>query len=96
MRLTAPQIEIIRSATRDIAGAGASAWLFGSRLDDSRRGGDVDLLIQSPVPIGLLQRARLKSTLEQRLGLPVDVLAATPDDQPSAFVEMVRVQAQRL
>lgn len=96
MRLTDPQIEIIRSATRDIAGAGASAWLFGSRLDDSRRGGDVDLLIQSPVPIGLLQRARLKSTLEHRLGLPVDVLAETPGDPSSAFVAMVKAEAQRL
>lgn len=96
MRLTVPQIEIIRSATRDFAGAGASAWLFGSRLDDNRRGGDVDLLIQSPAPIGLLQCARLKSALEQRLGLPVDVLAATPNDPPSAFVAMVRAQAQRL
>lgn len=47
MRLTASQTEIIRQAARQNFCADASAWLFGSRVDDGRRGGDVGLYIES-------------------------------------------------
>lgn len=46
MRLTTEQREVIRSAVRDIYGADSGIWLFGSRVDDSRRGGDIDLLVR--------------------------------------------------
>ena len=46
MRLTASQIETIRQAAHQNFGADASVWLFGSRVDDARRGGDVDLYIE--------------------------------------------------
>jgi hypothetical protein len=47
MRLTASQIETIRNTTQQNFGADASVWLFGSRVDDTRRGGDVDLYVES-------------------------------------------------
>ncbi len=43
MRLTPRQQQIIREAARDVFGTEARVWLFGSRVDDSRRGGDIDL-----------------------------------------------------
>ncbi|QTF92924.1 MAG: nucleotidyltransferase domain-containing protein [Halomonas sp. BM-2019] len=45
MRLTPHQQDVIRQAARDCFGRGASVTLFGSRTDDSARGGDIDLLI---------------------------------------------------
>ncbi len=95
MRLTPEQIAIIRDTTHRIAGAAASVSLYGSRLDDGRRGGDVDLLIESTPAVTLMQRASIKVTLEQRLHLPVDVLAASVDTS-SPFVNLVRINAQPL
>jgi predicted nucleotidyltransferase len=46
MRLTAEQAKIIRSAVREIYGDDSQLWLFGSRVDDERRGGDIDLLVR--------------------------------------------------
>ena len=48
MRLSASQIETIRDAAQQNFGAEASVWLFGSRVDDTKRGGDVDLYVESP------------------------------------------------
>ncbi|SDY63996.1 nucleotidyltransferase domain-containing protein [Nitrosomonas sp. Nm58] len=45
MRLTQNQVMTIRQAVAGIFGAGAQAWLFGSRVNNSKRGGDIDLLI---------------------------------------------------
>lgn len=47
MRLTTEQAEIIRDTARKHFGADSRIWLFGSRTDDSARGGDIDLLVES-------------------------------------------------
>ncbi len=46
MRLTKDYIDTIRATTSDVFGADAVVRLFGSRVDDSKRGGDVDLHIE--------------------------------------------------
>ena len=46
MRLTAQQREMIRTAVREVYGEDSRLWLFGSRVDDTRRGGDIDLLVR--------------------------------------------------
>lgn len=98
MRLTAQQIETIRSTALQVTGPGGSVWVYGSRLDDARRGGDLDLLVQSDPPIDLLQRARIKNALERQLNMPVDVLATASviDAEKSAFVAIAKANAQRL
>ena len=45
MRLTPHQIHAIKTVTEEVFGAGAKALLFGSRVDDAKRGGDIDLYI---------------------------------------------------
>jgi predicted nucleotidyltransferase len=96
MRLSSKQIEIILSTSHEVMGADASVWLYGSRLDDQRLGGDVDLLIEVLASPGLLCRARLKTRLEQRLQLPVDVLLARRGKADSAFVALAKMQAKPL
>jgi uncharacterized protein len=46
MRLSQKEIEAIRTVTKSVFGQEAEAGLFGSRTDDSLRGGDIDLFIQ--------------------------------------------------
>ena len=45
MRLTPFQREIFKQLTAEVFGPQAQVWLFGSRADDQRRGGDIDLYI---------------------------------------------------
>lgn len=42
MRLTPQQIQGIRQLVRNVAGEAARIRVFGSRLDDRARGGDID------------------------------------------------------
>lgn len=96
MRLSPQQIDIILATSHEVMGADASVWLYGSRLDDQRQGGDVDLLVEAAPAHGLLCRARLKIRLEQRLQLPVDVLLARRGVAGSAFMAIARAHAQPL
>lgn len=55
--------------------------LFGSRLDDQRRGGDIDLLITSKqvIPDRLAQELKIAAQLQRKLdGRQVDVLLIDP------------------
>jgi predicted nucleotidyltransferase len=46
MRLAPHEIEAIRRAAREVFGADAVVRVFGSRADDSQRGGDLDLHLE--------------------------------------------------
>ena len=48
MRLTPTQIQTITQTISQLTGGTAEVFLFGSRVDDRSRGGDVDLLIETP------------------------------------------------
>lgn len=47
MRLTPEQIDAINQTAHAVLGASARVTLFGSRVDDSKRGGDIDLLFET-------------------------------------------------
>ena len=96
MRLTPAQTRVIVETVTDLAGPAATVYLFGSRLDDAARGGDVDLLVEAADALSLLDRARLMQTLEARLGLPVDLIAIGTDRPATPFQQIARAQAVRL
>ncbi len=59
--------------------------LFGSRTDDGIRGGDVDLLVETPHPVDqpALAAARLAVKIERRLdGRHADVVLVAPGTAP--------------
>ena len=47
MRLTHIQKQVICESASKYFGADAHVWLFGSRVDDESKGGDIDLYIES-------------------------------------------------
>jgi hypothetical protein len=47
MRLTDRQHARLTTAARRCFGGQSRLWLFGSRVDDSARGGDFDLMVQA-------------------------------------------------
>ena len=74
MRLTPIQHKHILQATHQNFGADANVWLFGSRVDDARRGGDVDLYVETAQTSTLLSALRCKIALEESLDLHVDLV----------------------
>jgi len=91
MRLSPEQTRLILRTVAERAGPGSRVMLFGSRTDDARRGGDVDLLIESDPPLSNLQRIDIQSRLEEALFLPVDIVV--PGKKPTAFQQLARATA---
>lgn len=84
MRLTPQQSAAIRRVVRDTAGPDARVRLFGSRLDDGARGGDVDLLVELDEPVDgpALLSARLATRVSREMhGRRVDVVPLAPNLQ---------------
>ena len=78
MRLTSDQAEAIRSNIRLHLGVQSRIWLFGSRVDDQRCGGDVDLYVEPESPPALMDRLRCKVALADALDLNVDLVVQQP------------------
>ena len=82
MRLSPEHAATISRVVQRHLGASARVYLFGSRIDDEARGGDIDLLVVSDEPVADPQRATLTLTarLQRRLGdQPIDVLLIDPE-----------------
>ena len=59
MRLTETQIQAIHAAAKELFGSDARVSLFGSRVDDQQRGGDIDLLIEIDHVLDIRQSNRV-------------------------------------
>lgn len=82
MRLSRKQVEAVRRAVDEVAGSSARVRLFGSRLRDDGRGGDVDLLVTLDRPIDnpAWMAARLEARISRALeGRSVDVILKGPN-----------------
>lgn len=79
MRLRGWEIEAIRSAAREVFGPEARVRLFGSRLYDDRRGGDIDLYLDGSDACDDQQcRNSFARLLQMRLGeREIDILYAS-------------------
>ena len=86
MRLSPDQIQAIKTAAYDVLGEGVQVLLFGSRVDDSRKGGDIDLYIQGlqlDLQAQQLAKARFLAKLKQAIGEQrIDVVFAPNPGEP--------------
>lgn len=82
MRLTDKQRQIIQQIAQQLPGEACRVYLFGSRLDDNARGGDVDLLlefthgVENPALLAAQFSARVSRAMD---GRKVDVLISAPN-----------------
>ena len=99
MRLNQEQLEVIHSTVSKIIPAGIryQLKLFGSRLDDNVRGGDVDIYLEvtgmEKHKQQILQR-RLRPRLEEMLDLPVDLVIHDPTEPPTLISKIAREQGE--
>ncbi len=97
MRLSPEQIALIRQTAQESFGPSARVWLFGSRVDDSKWGGDIDLFIESdqediPIPAQLRAQARLERSLQ----LPIDLVIQSRSRYPGPIANIARKTGIRL
>lgn len=81
MRLSQQTQKIIRDTVREIFGTEANVKLFGSRINDDARGGDIDLLVELPSITAEIERKTMQLTarLQLRIGdQPIDILVLDP------------------
>ena len=90
MRLDNKTREIIKTEVASQLGTDARVRLFGSRVDDSQRGGDIDLLIEPSHSLAkrIQIECQLAACLNMKLGgRKVDVLIKDPLDPILAIHE---------
>ncbi|MBD9356621.1 nucleotidyltransferase domain-containing protein [Methylomonas sp. EbA] len=78
---------------KQVFGVNTRLRLFGSRLDDTARGGDVDLLVESDDPIiePALLAAQLAGKVSRQMGgRKVDVVVAAPNLQQTPLHKIAR------
>ena len=93
MRLSDDQTRAIKQITHQIAGETAHIWVFGSRLDDTAFGGDLDLLLEQ-VDAFVSRFSRLQDTLGDKL-LPF-LLMALGEKNSSMIDNLDRAERLRL
>lgn len=93
MRLSPAQREQIIRIIRKSVGDDATVWLYGSRTRDDRRGGDVDLLVQSSRVVDIERQAAVHARLEEEILLPVDISFVDPHRGMTRFQKLAATQA---
>ena len=56
MRLKKENIEVIKILAKKYFGENAKVYLFGSRIDDNKKGGDIDLYIETDVKDNIIEK----------------------------------------
>ncbi len=82
MRITDDQIQAIRRLACQLAGSQTHVRVFGSRLDDTAHGGDIDLMLEFPEPVEnpALMAAKMSAQVSRVMhGRKVDVLISAPN-----------------
>ena len=82
MRISSTQAKFIAQIVHQHLGESARMWLFGSRVDDQKRGGDVDLYVESDSHT-LMNELRCKLQLEEKLEIPVDLIVRSHNEDTS-------------
>lgn len=68
MRLTPFEVKAIKETAQDIFGPNVEVILFGSRVDDTQKGGDIDLYINTQTCNDLNHKIKFLVALEQKIG----------------------------
>ncbi len=96
MRLTKDAVRLIRHIVGQVC-KDAEVWLFGSRVDDHKKGGDIDLYIETGNEIQITDQLRLMSRLQRALGFrKIDLIIRTPNSAERSIFQTVKKTGVRL
>lgn len=91
MRLTSNEITVIKSSAKTFFGPNAKIFLFGSRVDDARKGGDIDLYVETDSTPVLQNKISFITHLKLTLGdQKIDVVVNAPNKNDQKIFQIAR------
>lgn len=98
MRLTNQQVDCLIDAVHRSFGNDADIWLFGSRVDENKKGGDIDLYIETDLATGTVAaKLKLRSLLSSFFGeQKIDILVRSRKREPNTIHELAKSTGQKL
>ncbi len=85
MRLSTEEIKIIKKSIETVLG-NKKIILFGSRVDDNKKGGDIDLCIEVKTKISFKDKLKLLTLLEKNgIERKVDIIFKYPNSKENIF-----------
>lgn len=95
MRVKRKQIEFLKREIEKVI-PGSKIFLFGSRVDDNQKGGDLDLLILSKKKIPFKTTRRIKISFYREFGYQKLDLVNFRFDEKSPFKELALLEGEKL
>ncbi len=93
MRLTSDQIQVIKETACSVLGEDSRVILFGSRVDDAKKGGDIDLLFETEHildnrvnSVGALYVALIRKLGDRK----IDILLKDPSTPDATVLQVAR------
>ena len=85
MRISEEEISIIKNTIYDYI-PDAKVFLFGSRVDNNKKGGDIDIFVETNLDITLKDEIKILSKIEM-LGLSrkIDLIVKTPKSKEQSI-----------
>jgi len=69
MRIKKEYLEFIKETTKELFGDCAKVYLFGSRIDNGKRGGDIDIYIETNLKTNIFEiKIEMLKRLHDKLG----------------------------
>ena len=99
MRITAYQRQVILESSKEIFGDDVEVRLFGSRADDTKKGGDIDLFVDLPFvdPMKTEKSLKFSSMICRKLGDLIDVDVVIKDrSSPASLIYQEGMNGVRL
>lgn len=92
MRLTSAQVELLKNKIRAHI-PDAHVYLFGSRVDDTQKGGAIDLLVLADRRLSFDEKFAVKLAFYQQFGeQKMDIISFTRNDE-TAFKQIALLNA---
>lgn len=89
MRISEIEQQLIRHILHK-ADAQGRIYLFGSRIDDHTKGGDIDLFFEPTQPIDLKEQLALQFQLINACGTKVDLIVKNPKQNNTDIFDIAR------
>ena len=91
LRLSSNEIQTLKSALKYLSDS-AQLYLFGSRVDDSKRGGDIDLLVVSN-ELSMSDLRKLKFDFYDKFGEQKIDIVLDNGITKEPFIEIIKKKA---
>ncbi len=91
IRLSDYQIKAIKNSAKEIFGENVEVYIFGSRVNQNKKGGDIDILIITNDKKNLFQKKlKLLASLYKKIGeQKIDVIIT---DKPKTDIEKTAIK----